>query len=602
MNYYEVKLEQISKDEYQKDAYDTTDSTVVIAGPGSGKTTILTLKIMKLLNGHIHEPQGLACLTYSKEAAREFKERLEKLGYKKRKNVFLGTVHSFCLSEVLGNFAQLYDCGIPMPIKIVSDKMKRDLFKKAKEAVGNNPKLKIEAMDKQRSLQIAGRSEIEVVEDEDAKKVAAEYERLLFETGYIDFETIIIASTKLIQEHEYVRLCLRAKFPWLVIDEYQDLGKPLHEMVLSLFTQTDIKLFVVGDPDQSIYKFTGAIPNYLIELYNRKDIIPIELKNNYRSNQDIVDGSETVLSIPRHYHAATRQDEVAEYRFISCDRGMEDQYKFFVKQIVPACIENDIPLEEIAVLLAKKSECTELADVCVENSIPYYISKHSFDNTDFVKWLEDCALWANDKTAVFFNDLYNYWKSILLMKKEDSFMSEREDLKRRRQFLDILENSIDLKDSLKDWLKYMLHALDVGNLLKDLEQLPDELDNLKNLYTEVSDEKYKDYDTSKFSKIGKPENQITISTRHSSKGLEFEVVVLMGMEEENFPHWATLMYGDEEDINECNRLCFVCVSRAKRVCILMKSREYVLDGRYGPYVKTYEASRYWNQLYQKYGK
>ena len=114
--------------------------------------------------------------------------------------------------------------------------------------------------------------------------------------------------------------------------------------------------------------------------------------------------------------------------------------------------------------------------------------------------------------------------------------------------------------------------------------------------------KYTNYDTSKFSKLGKPENQITISTRHSSKGLEFEVVVLMGMEENNFPHWATLTYGDEDDLAECNRMCFVCVSRARRACILMRSKKYEFVGRYGSYEKTYEASRYWKQLYQKYKK
>lgn len=602
MSYYDKMLDRITSDEYQKAAYDTDDSTVVIVGPGSGKTTILTLKIMKLLNGHIKEPQGLACLTFSNEAAREFKERLEKLGYKKRKNVFLGTVHSFCVSEILGNFAELYDCGIPMPIKIVPDKIKKELFLQAKNKVGKNSYLKIESMNKQRSLQIPGSSEVEVIEDEDAKNVAAEYERLLFEAGYIDFESVIIISTKLIQEHEYVRACLSAKYPWLVIDEYQDLGKPLHEMVLSLFNQTDIKIFAVGDPDQSIYKFSGAIPDYLMELYNREDVFPIELKNNYRSNQDIVDGSETVLSIPRNYHAATRQDEQAEYRFIECDMGLEDQYKYFVENIVPECVKSGIPLEEIAVLLGKRDECTALAAECIEYDIPYYISTHSFNRTDFVKWIEDCALWVNYNTAVFFNDIYNYWKSIVLMKKDDLYISEKEDLDKRKQLLEILTASVEYKNSLKEWMGYMYKALDVASLLKDLEQLPDELENLGKLYKEVSDEKYENYDTSKFSKLGKPENQITISTRHSSKGLEFEVVVLMGMEEENFPSWFTLKSNDPKDLEECNRMCFVCVSRAKRVCILMRSKEYIINKKYRPFVKSLDASRYWKQLYQKYGK
>ncbi|MDD3725141.1 MAG: UvrD-helicase domain-containing protein, partial [Bacteroidales bacterium] len=99
MGYYLEKLEQIKKDDKQLEAYNSGDSTVVIAGPGSGKTTVLTLKIMKLLLEDIKEPRGLACVTFSREAAREFKERLYKLGYCERKNVFLGTVHSFCMSE-----------------------------------------------------------------------------------------------------------------------------------------------------------------------------------------------------------------------------------------------------------------------------------------------------------------------------------------------------------------------------------------------------------------------------------------------------------------------------------------------------------------------
>ena len=600
MSYYTEKLAQVSKDDLQMEAYNTEDSTVVIAGPGSGKTTILTLKIMKLLNGYIPEPQGLACLTFSREAAREFEDRLKKLGYVKRRNVFLGTVHSFCISEVLGRFAALYDCNISLPIKIIPQKLKKQLFKEVKRDLEID-RLAMSAMDKQRTLQISGSSKVEVEDNAVAKRVADEYEKRLLDSGYVDYESIIILSTKLIQEQKYVRDCLSARYPWLVIDEYQDLGRPLHEMVLSLFNQTDIKIFAVGDPDQSIYSFSGAIPNYLMELYDRDDIIPIKLINNYRSNQYIVDGSETVLEIKRDYHAMTREDEGAEYHFITCKNGLEDQYKYFVDVIVPKCMEKGIALEEIAVLLSKNDECKELADECMKRDIPYYISRHEFERTDFVKWLEECAVWINDKTQCSFGELFDYWKSLLLMHNEKNFYSEKEELQEKEKFLQILTSGEDCKNSLKMWINYMCDALDIKNLLQGSEQMPDELDNLANLLKEVSDEKYENYDTTKFAKLGKPENQITLSTRHSSKGLEFQVVVMMGMEEEHFPTWRATR--DAKEMEENNRICFVCVSRARSVCILMRSTNYIEENIHGKvFHKVYQPSRYWNELYQNYGK
>jgi len=601
MSYYTEKLQQVLKDPLQKDAYDTEDSTVVIAGPGSGKTTILTLKIMKLLNGHIKAPRGLACLTFSKEAATEFEDRLKLLGNTKRKNVFLGTVHSFCISEILEKFANLYDYGLPMPIKIVPDRISTKILNEIKKEMGIQPKkYKIEVINKERSLNIKGISAVESESDPVAKKIAEEYEKRVFEAGYIDFEAVILYSTKLIQEQEYVRKCLSAKFPWIIVDEYQDLGRPLHEMILSLFTETDIKIFAVGDPDQSIYGFAGAVPDYLMELYDRDDTISVELKNNYRSNQDIIDGSETVLNIPRNYHAMTREGEAAVYRFITCNNGYPDQFEYFIKNIVPKCKEKGILLEEIAVLLGTQNDCKDLALKCMENDVPYYIPKHTFDRSVFVQWMEKCALWINDKSKTSFDEIFEYWYRLKVMHVDNIYFSEKEILQMKKNFFDILCGSIEQKDNLKEWIHYILRELKIGDLLEKSEHMPDEKENLCKLYKEVSDDKYKNYDTNKFSKIGKPENQITITTRHASKGLEFEVVVMMGMDEEHFPSWA-LKYNSDV-IYEENRICFVCVSRAKRVCILMNSNYYTeMDYRYNmESKKRYYPSRYIKQLKDKY--
>ena len=331
---YLEKLNRLKKDEYQKAAFESQNNTVVLAGPGSGKTTVLTLKAMYLLNSAVSEPRGLACLTYSREAAREFTERLKELGLVRRKNIFLGTVHSFCLTEILGKFSDVYSLDIPIPIKIVPEKEKNKLFEKAKHNLQcEDNYFKFERMNCARMLSVTGVSEVSIDKDEKAELIADEYEKLLFQSGYIDYETIIIESTKLLQEKTYVRECISAKYPWILIDEYQDLGRPLHEMVLSLINHTNIKFFAVGDPDQSIYGFQGAVPDYLHELAERSDVQKIVLRNNYRSNQDIIDGSELVLNQQRGYIAKTRENEKAVYKFIEVDEELEDQIQYFVKKL-----------------------------------------------------------------------------------------------------------------------------------------------------------------------------------------------------------------------------------------------------------------------------
>ena len=597
MSYYQDKLDQIKRDLYQYSAYNTESSTVVIAGPGSGKTTVLTLKIMKLLKEMVKAPRGIACMTFSKEAAREFEDRLIKLGYKSRKNIFLGTVHSFCIKEVLGKFAHLYNYNIPLPIKIISDAEKKKLFSKVvNDLKFGNTNIKIEDMDKERTLNISGMSSVKIESYDIALKVAIEYEKLLYENGYLDYESIVKFSTILIQNEEYVRKCLSKKFPWILIDEYQDLGRPLHEMILTLFTNTNIKIFAVGDPDQSIYGFTGAIPDYLNEIYSRDDITSIELKNNYRSNQDIVDASQIFLKKDRKYRAVTRLSQRADFTFVVCKEGIEEQYNYCVENIIPKYVELGISFDEMAVIVKYNKHAKELAMLCEDKSIPYYIAKHEYDRSDFIIWMEKCAVWVVDNISQSFEEIFAFWEK-LINKHCDNKINSSNRIFEKRRLQKILKCSKDYSDNLEEWVSFFINNLDVINILNESTIYPDEIENIDKFINVIRDSGYSNRKIHYFSKIGKPENQITITTRHSSKGLEFEVVIILGMEEGNFPDYRST---NKRQIEEEERICFVCISRAKSTCVLMRSQYYNISTKHGIWHKPFKESRFWTLLYNKY--
>jgi DNA helicase-2/ATP-dependent DNA helicase PcrA len=595
MDLFSLKLEQIKKDPDQYAAFKSNMSTVVKAGPGSGKTTVLSLKIMHLLREKVKQPRGLACITYSNEAAKEFTNRLKSFGYQNRQNVVLDTVHSFCISEVIVPFAHLYDVPITLPLNIISKSDKNKLFNEIIGERGIDKKaLKIEAMDKERNQLIGGDSLVEPEANDTARKIAIEYEKILVRRKQVDFIEIIKCATSLIKEHEYVRKCLEAKFPWILIDEYQDLGKPLHEMILTLFYKTNIKIFAVGDPDQSIYGFQGAIPDYLLELYDNPNIMSIDLKTNYRSNQDIIDAATIALNIDdRDYKAGTRLNEEAEFHFITCEAEMYEQYEYVVNTAIPDCVIKDIPLEEICVLVGNGSQVKGLSSVMNDADIPHYIAKHEFLKSKIIVWLKDCASWILDNSSISFTDISDFWINILNGRYGE--VSEDKKVQEKKQFLSILHQSIKHQSDLHRWFSYLQNKLNLEDNITNSKRYTSEIEQINSFQQLTVTGELSDYDLIKFSKIGKPDNQVTISTRHSSKGLEFEVVIMLGMEEGNFPYYSTVSVPKE--LNEQRRIFFVCITRAKRVCYLLRSKKMTSKTKYGLRTFDKQPSMFWNELY-----
>lgn len=595
-------LALIKQDEQQWEAYNSSRSTVVIAGPGSGKTRVLTLKAMEIMSRYHFSQFGIACLSFSRETVRELKKRLALYGYRNRSQDFVGTVHAFCISEILGPFQHIYpEYNLPDPLRIAPSKIINALYQQTLQELNYDPKRvsKID-LDRERYLSIAGQSRFIAESIPEIAQAAKVYEGHLLKSGYIDFTQIAKVSTVMIQQKDYVRRSLEAKYPWMLIDEYQDLGKALHEMVLALYGNTQTKIIAVGDMDQSIYGFQGAYPDFLEEVYNNDDFHSIRLRNNYRSNQDVITASLAALNpsppVP-DYKAKLRSQETAEFTFIVCDAEMAQQYKCVAEKIIPKLLATEIPYSEIAIICGTNGEAIEMANVLRESEIPCYLVRWRFDNnTDIVHWLIDCAKWCEGSTVVSFDGLANFWSKLVESHEADQFLWD--EIRLRTYLLEVIETSKP-KTDLHEWLLHMINSLKLGDILEYSNRYPDERENLEALVLEAASGDLNSYDRLRFTRLGHPVNEVTVTTRHSVKGLEFEAIIMLGMEEGRFPYYT---YADNsKEMKEAHRVCYVCVSRAKKICTLLHSKVITLPGKYGPWQKDYAPSRFWNALFEQFG-
>src|SRR5581483_11899333 len=338
---YVETANELRANKEQWDAYESEGNCVVLAGPGAGKTKTITVKIARLLDEEIRRPRRLACITYSNACVGELLTRLRKLGIVDDKRLSLSTVHSFCLSELVLPYARIAGMNVPDPVAVASPAESRTLFQRAyRDTLGAQApnwfrmecdKLRRTIIDKESmEWKTWVRRETAVVEA---------YEKLLLENGLIDFDGLILAGLQLVEKHEWVRTCIKAKYPIIVIDEYQDLGLPLHRMVLALMNKAGLRIIAVGDPDQSIYGFTGAKPALLRTLQTLPNVEAIRLKLNYRCADQIIAASQTLLPEPGDFQSHDgRQGEIRIYETELDVRGQAD---YALGTIVPAMLEQN---------------------------------------------------------------------------------------------------------------------------------------------------------------------------------------------------------------------------------------------------------------------
>jgi superfamily I DNA/RNA helicase len=225
---YKLAAKELKKNDEQWHAYNSTGDFIVLAGPGSGKTKVLTTKLARLLNEDVKSPHGLACVTYSGECARELKRRLATLGVRPSRRVFVGTVHSFCFKNVVIPFAHLAGLQISNPIRVATESEHGACFSDAVAAtisVGENPgRWSIRCSNyRRRFLDRGHRSWRE--SDAQAAQVIEDYERRLRGRGLIDFDDMMLLGLQLIEQHS----CL----PALVVDSADRLQQGSLEIVAS---------------------------------------------------------------------------------------------------------------------------------------------------------------------------------------------------------------------------------------------------------------------------------------------------------------------------------------------------------------------------------
>ena len=523
----------------QQAAYDSTGHCVVLAGPGSGKTKTLVLKLARILAEDVRAPRGAACITYSQECARELTRRLERLGLREASNLFIGTVHGFCLRHLLMPYGRLAGLPLPFPLTMATQRQSDQLVKRAGDRLfGVNHPWKPMDLGRHRRSVLDRTADDWEAEAELAAWTDA-YEAELRRAGLIDFDDLIVSGQKLIAEHDWVLPLVQAKFPVLAVDEYQDLGVALDRIVRRLAFKGDVRLFAVGDPDQSIYGFTGADGALLTELAERDNVERVQLQLNYRSAARIVSVSEMALGEARGYESSdpARQAVIA---FVPCDDGLEGQAAHAVAEIIPAALaaKPGRSLGDIAVLYKDFRAGNIVADaasaagydyVRVDNAAPYR-------KVALTSWIEDCAAWCAGgwrEGRPQLRGLLDRWRSF--RRARGSEAQVRVEAQRLTALLWSLreDEARGLADQ-REQVERMSAALAEGGALVDLDL------------------------ASLGGRDGSPLH-LNLLTLHSAKGCEYDVVIMLGLDLGSLP-WR----GETPaKLRESRRLFYVGLTRAR---------------------------------------
>jgi DNA helicase-2/ATP-dependent DNA helicase PcrA len=574
---YRYQAADLADNAGQQAAYDSTGHCVVLAGPGSGKTKVLVLKLARILAEDVRAPRGVACITYSQECARELGRRLERLGLRDASNLFVGTVHGFCLRHLLMPFAQLAGLPIPDPITLATTQQIERTFTRAAAAVlGVGQPYKLQEMGKYRRVHLdrdapAWRS------DPDLAAITEAYEGLLREAGLIDFDDLVVFGNRLVTQHDWVLPVIKARFPVLAVDEYQDLGIPLHRIVKRLVFDGGVRLFAVGDADQSVYGFSGADSTLLLELVARPDVEDVRLQLNYRSADRIIRASEMVLGEERGYrpHDPSRQATIA---LVERPGGLEDQADYIFGTLIRTVLDEKPGrnLGDIAILYRAANVGDVIAERAAQEGIDFIRLDNSapYKKTALTSWIEDCAAWCAGgwrQGRPQLGGLIERWVAFRRGRLGDA--AARATAREVTAFLSARRNDAALARSFVEAIRGAL----VDPLTAAEPSLRDQREQVRRMREAFAEGgPLADLDLASLGGRDGSPTHLNPLTLHSAKGCEYDVVTMVGMDMGAMP-WRN---ETEDQLKESRRLFYVGLTRARDAVYMLYSGW--IPGRYGP--------------------
>jgi DNA helicase-2/ATP-dependent DNA helicase PcrA len=565
-------------DDGQREAVDSEVSTVVIAGPGSGKTETLAVKAAILLQ-EIPAPRGVACITYTRAAAQEIRARVVELGVRPERRLVSSTLHAFCLRQILRPYASL--AGEPglADREVVGSRAADELREQACREAGAGVWLSEADLQTVRRALAAGvdAGDRFTKRHEDA---ARRYDRHLADQGLTDFDGMVHEALRLVQEHPVVVELTAARFPWILVDEYQDLGAPLHVLVQALRDEGGIDIFAVGDPDQTIMQFTGADAEY-IESLEAEGYHPVVLPINYRCAPSIVRAVARAAARDRGYKPDPRRQNEGEVIPREVGPGMRQQMEVVTGELLPAMLQR-FPAHEIAILYPYVSWYMDrITDALRGAGVDFSLERDTrFPRKgEVVGWLQRCAQWSIDaftERRGGFRELADELREYLV---DAGDLAGRTALAAAELLYPVLEDAVEPDAPLAPWLEGLVDALGLDELLarggehgQDAEALADlrRTAARRDLGLTVQD---------LAGPVRRP-GRVVVTTYHSAKGREFDAVILPGLQNGIIP--GKYKKGGQwrgSNVDHQLKLFYVAVTRARHTLALLWSP--LGENRYG---------------------
>ena len=562
-------------EEQKKAVLNTNGPMIILAGAGSGKTRVLTYKVIYLIQEKKVNPQNILMVTFTNKAATEMKERIQKLSGDVDKPL-IGTFHSLCarILRIEGKHI-----GFSEKFTIYDSQDSVDAIKEAMKRANISTKdfkpHSIHSTISQAKNQLINQLEYLNLArgyfQENVAKVYPFYQIILKENNALDFDDLISKTIELFEKNPDVLKKYQDKFEYILVDEYQDTNQAQY-ILTKMLSKKWKNICVVGDFSQSIYSFRGANFQNLITFKNDFDgTQTFHLSQNYRSTQTILDSAYAVIS-KNTSHPVLKlwtENQVGEKIILYEASTEHNEAEYIISQIINLGINPT----DVAVLYRTNAQSRVVEEVFLHHGVPYSLvgGTRFYERKEIRDILAFLRLIDNEKDNVSFRRIEKLGKTRL-----KKFMEFTENLNTQNlQTIEIMDKVLESVDYLS--LYDPKDEQDMGRLenIKELRSVAIEFPNLSSFLENVS--LVEQEQLSDLAKNSNKSNAVTLMTLHAAKGLEFPNVFMIGMEEGIFPHSRSLM--EKSEIEEERRLCYVGITRAKERLFMTYSKRRLIYGQ-----------------------